>query len=115
MRPASSSEIALRETPTCSASSACVRCSRSRCERTILPSAAASDGMDSKLTACRLTDSGSTVRQYTVMMLPSTRLLAIAADHVRAASATDALLYIAAVLLWLAGIVAMIVRKVGSA
>jgi len=48
-------------------------------------------------------------------MLRAIGPLGVAPDHVSAASADDALVYIAAVALWLIGVVAIIVRKLRSA
>jgi hypothetical protein len=47
---------------------------------------------------------------FTVTALPTS-----AADHVQAASGTETWLYLGAVVLWLIGVVAVIVRKLRSA
>ena len=48
-------------------------------------------------------------------MLHSIGPLAVAPDHVPAATADEALVYIAAVALWLIGVVAIVVRKLRAA
>ena len=47
-------------------------------------------------------------------MFPVSALPTSAADHVQAASGAETLLYLGAVVFWLAGVVAVIVRKLHS-
>ena len=48
------------------------------------------------------------------MMFPVTALLPLAPDHVESATGTETLFYLGAVVFWLAGVVAVIVRKLRS-